>query len=259
MIYASIAAVLLAAIAVLYILLIAGLPYGEFAMGGQYKTVPNKKKPAYVVSLLFQAVAHCHRFADGVRAAADTAVQRNADCLFCICSILYVGHLYECHFKKQKRARRHDTGLRRHRRMLLDHSTRQRARLKRRRAYDRYARRPDCPVRHELPFVLCVSSGQRTPARACNIKSDNKPAYCVSCKIVNCEKRLSFPSGFCFECDKTCRRLQDLDKRYRTKYHMSMIDNLMYIREKGDGRVSRPRAETLDVSGLRRLCQRPPK
>ncbi len=57
MIYASIAAVLLAAIAVLYILLIAGLPYGEFAMGGQYKTVPNKKKPVYVVSLLFQAVA----------------------------------------------------------------------------------------------------------------------------------------------------------------------------------------------------------
>lgn len=39
---------------------------------------------------------------------------------------------------------------------------------------------------------------------------------------------------FCFECaDFPCRRLKDLDRRYRTKYHMSMIDNLIDIRENG--------------------------
>lgn len=39
---------------------------------------------------------------------------------------------------------------------------------------------------------------------------------------------------FCFECDKyPCKRLKALDKRYREKYHMSMIDNLNYIRENG--------------------------
>jgi hypothetical protein len=39
---------------------------------------------------------------------------------------------------------------------------------------------------------------------------------------------------FCFECEKfPCERLKRLDKRYRTKYHMSMIRNLRMIREQG--------------------------
>ena len=39
---------------------------------------------------------------------------------------------------------------------------------------------------------------------------------------------------FCFECeDYPCKRLKALDKRYRTKYHMSMIENLNYIRDNG--------------------------
>jgi hypothetical protein len=39
---------------------------------------------------------------------------------------------------------------------------------------------------------------------------------------------------FCYECqDFPCKRLKALDKRYRTKYHLSMIENLEYIREKG--------------------------
>jgi hypothetical protein len=39
---------------------------------------------------------------------------------------------------------------------------------------------------------------------------------------------------FCFECGNfPCRRLKSLDKRYRTKYHMSMIDNLKAIQEGG--------------------------
>jgi len=39
---------------------------------------------------------------------------------------------------------------------------------------------------------------------------------------------------FCFECDKyPCKRLKSLDKRYRTKYHMSMIENLETIKQDG--------------------------
>lgn len=51
------------------------------------------------------------------------------------------------------------------------------------------------------------------------------------CVIKHCPNQPS-KSGYCFECDKfPCRRLKDLDKRYRTKYHMSMIENLNYIRD----------------------------
>jgi hypothetical protein len=39
---------------------------------------------------------------------------------------------------------------------------------------------------------------------------------------------------FCYECkDFPCKRLKGLDKRYRTKYHMSMIENLKFISEHG--------------------------
>ena len=39
---------------------------------------------------------------------------------------------------------------------------------------------------------------------------------------------------FCYECESfPCERLKSLDKRYRTKYHMSMIENLNDIKEYG--------------------------
>ena len=39
---------------------------------------------------------------------------------------------------------------------------------------------------------------------------------------------------FCIECPAyPCKRLKSLDKRYRTKYHMSMIENLNFIRDNG--------------------------
>ncbi len=39
---------------------------------------------------------------------------------------------------------------------------------------------------------------------------------------------------FCYECkDFPCTRLKALDKRYRTKYHLSMIENLIFIRDQG--------------------------
>jgi hypothetical protein len=39
---------------------------------------------------------------------------------------------------------------------------------------------------------------------------------------------------FCYECRGfPCSRLKALDKRYRTKYHMGMVENLELIRERG--------------------------
>ncbi len=81
---------------------------------------------------------------------------------------------------------------------------------------------------------LCYAfERKRNPCPGCRSNNDSKPAHCIGCSIVTCEKRQAFDSQLCLECQNMCRRLQDLDKRYRTKYHMSMIDNLTYIREKG--------------------------
>lgn len=69
---------------------------------------------------------------------------------------------------------------------------------------------------------------------SCNVECDIKPEYCRNCIIKNCEHLKRSNSGFCFECPKfLCRRLKQLDKRYSTKYHMSMIDNSTMIKETG--------------------------
>jgi len=41
-------------------------------------------------------------------------------------------------------------------------------------------------------------------------------------------------SKFCFECEKfPCLRIKQLDKRYRTKYNMSVLENLENIKKLG--------------------------
>ncbi len=56
----------------------------------------------------------------------------------------------------------------------------------------------------------------------------------VHCVIRNCELLKKTDSKFCFDCQKyPCQRLKQLDKRYRTKYKTSFLDNLMMIKQNG--------------------------
>ncbi len=73
----------------------------------------------------------------------------------------------------------------------------------------------------------------KNPCAGCRGSDAGKPKYCVICKIVDCETVRNSASGFCYECEKTCQRLRQLDKRYRGKYRMSMLENLAYIKENG--------------------------
>lgn len=74
-------------------------------------------------------------------------------------------------------------------------------------------------------------------------KKGFRKRYCAGClpRGKNCTfmKNSCYLLGkglirFCFECgDFPCSRLKTLDKRYRTKYHMSMLENLEFIKENG--------------------------
>lgn len=66
----------------------------------------------------------------------------------------------------------------------------------------------------------------------CKGPDTNKSKSCVQCIIKNCE--IIKEKKFCFRCDKyPCFKLKNLDKRYRTKYKMSMIENLENIKKLG--------------------------
>lgn len=65
-----------------------------------------------------------------------------------------------------------------------------------------------------------------------NQKNSN---YCKKCIIKNCKIIKKNKWKFCRpKCEKfPCQRLKGLDKRYKNKYNMSMIDNLNQIENKG--------------------------
>ena len=81
-------------------------------------------------------------------------------------------------------------------------------------------------IREENPCPGCLSIGSQ---------ESRKSKHRTKCKIRNCEEITQGKSKYCRDsCDRfPCTRLKQLDKRYRTKYGMSMIDNLKMINEFG--------------------------
>lgn len=83
---------------------------------------------------------------------------------------------------------------------------------------------------------LCIGHlREKKPCGGCfKIDDEHKPKVCRSCIIVNCELLAETESGFCYDCEKfPCARLKNLDKRYRSKYGMSMLENLAHIKMHG--------------------------
>ncbi len=83
--------------------------------------------------------------------------------------------------------------------------------------------------------ALCIGhQREKRQCPGCLGGDQDKRKSCISCTIKNCERITQGKSRFCYDCKIfPCARLKQLDKRYRTKYHMSMIDNLNTIQTLG--------------------------
>jgi len=82
---------------------------------------------------------------------------------------------------------------------------------------------------------LCIGHlREKNQCSGCNGDDAIKARHCVGCRIRNCDEIKASEGDFCFECTRfPCARLRQLDRRYRAKYGMSMIENLESIRELG--------------------------
>lgn len=82
---------------------------------------------------------------------------------------------------------------------------------------------------------LCIAyQRKKNKCSGCNSPNANKAKHCTSCYIKNCEELLKVEDKFCYSCTKfPCKRLKQLDTRYRTKYGMSVIENLEIIKNQG--------------------------
>jgi hypothetical protein len=68
-------------------------------------------------------------------------------------------------------------------------------------------------------------TGCRIRGKQCAYLKKHKPS---------CTKLLNSESGFCFQCpDYPCSHLKGIDARYQNRYHMSMIENLNFLKANG--------------------------
>jgi hypothetical protein len=85
---------------------------------------------------------------------------------------------------------------------------------------------------------------QKGKCSGCRGGDAEKSISILRCIIRTCTINSTNRSGFCYECAQyPCRRLKQLDKRYRTKYMMSMLDNLEYLKAHGIAAFAEKEAE----------------
>jgi hypothetical protein len=94
----------------------------------------------------------------------------------------------------------------------------------------------------------------RKACPGCRSEDSRKSKSCVTCRIKNCVIIVNGEAKYCFGCKSfPCTRLNRLDQRYRTKYCMSMIDNLNSIRKLGIGHFIKNERERWTCSECGRI------
>ena len=102
---------------------------------------------------------------------------------------------------------------------------------------------------------LCVAyTREKNPCPGCRFDSRAKPVTRFTCRIKKCKNLAHDKVAYCFSCDQfPCDRLKHLDKRYCTKYGMSMIGNLMQIKKIGIRRFIRSEKEKWTCPSCKQL------
>lgn len=72
---------------------------------------------------------------------------------------------------------------------------------------------------------------KKNPCHGCNDAGQNRPPTRANCRLRLCRERRG---RFCYDCPGfPCAQLKRLDHRYRTRYGMSEIENLVEVRDRG--------------------------
>ncbi|MCP4727814.1 MAG: DUF3795 domain-containing protein [bacterium] len=75
---------------------------------------------------------------------------------------------------------------------------------------------------------------ERNHCPGCRESDEDRPPSKVVCGIRTCEELKNNNLKYCYECDEfPCEDIKHLDKRYRTRYDLSVIENLENIKEQG--------------------------
>ena len=73
---------------------------------------------------------------------------------------------------------------------------------------------------------------KKKPCLGCRGSDESKPKHCRQCRIYNCAQ--DYGVDFCVDCPVfPCAVIKRLDKSYRQRYQVSLIDNALRLRVVG--------------------------
>ncbi len=78
--------------------------------------------------------------------------------------------------------------------------------------------------------AVCYKHLGKNPCQGCNAQDDAKPERCRKCAIKSCVEERNVEN--CRDCDSFgCKQIKNLDKSYRNRYGVSLIENGLWVRE----------------------------
>lgn len=81
-------------------------------------------------------------------------------------------------------------------------------------------------------FFCSAHLRTKKPCQGCMTNNENKTARSKNCHRKNCAKNKNL--DLCVECDEfPCKSIKRLDKSYRERYDISLIENSKTIKDKG--------------------------
>lgn len=81
-------------------------------------------------------------------------------------------------------------------------------------------------------MVCYVHLKDKNACNGCMMNNGTLPNHCKNCKIKECAQELG--NTYCYDCNMfPCSNIKSLDKSYRDRYQVSLIENSNNIKENG--------------------------
>lgn len=89
-----------------------------------------------------------------------------------------------------------------------------------------------CGINCTVCYKHLITKKYAKKCNGCKYDDETLPEHCRKCKIKDCAKSKNLK--YCFECKEyPCKWINNLDKSYNQRYKTSLIENGLFIKDKG--------------------------
>ena len=98
-------------------------------------------------------------------------------------------------------------------------------------------------------YLAFINNLDRPQCAGCRPNREKCSYLFDKCSGINHDIKCNESTPFCYECDQfPCKEIKRMDKRYKSGYNMSVIENLEFIEQNGVGKFAETQQEKYQCS-----------